>query len=199
MDKVKDLILYQVATNRNYKVGETFVFDKNTKNGQYEKVFNSSFIDGNTRFCDKLYKISKSKFKRFKKSQLFKIAHSLDTYDVILRDLALEDIRKNFYPDYPSRFHSMYLVETIEQALNYFDEKATVKDNSYQLVAVKLNGIIFRAGIKECLVGRCGQSYTYYLEKAKAYWTQDCPKNQAVEVLFEGKAEIVEILKETKP
>ena len=53
MDKVKDLILYQVATNRNYKVGETFVFDKNTKNGQYEKVFNSSFIDGNTRFCDK--------------------------------------------------------------------------------------------------------------------------------------------------
>ena len=35
MDKVKDLILYQVATNRNYKVGETFVFDKNTKNGQF--------------------------------------------------------------------------------------------------------------------------------------------------------------------
>lgn len=197
MEKVKDLILYQVATNRNYKIGETIIFDKNNNNGQFEKVFNSSFIDGNTRICDKLYKISKSKFKRFKKSQLFKIAHSLDTYDVILRDLALEEIRKNFYPAYPSRLHSMYLVETKEQAVNYFNEKATIKDNSYQLVAVKLKGIIFRAGIKECLVSRCGQSYSYYLEKAKEYWSQNCPKNQAVEVLFEGQAEIVEILKET--
>ena len=43
MEQVKDLILYQVATDRNYKVGDKLVFDKFTPNGQFSRVFKTSF------------------------------------------------------------------------------------------------------------------------------------------------------------
>lgn len=36
--QVKDLILYQVATDRNYKVGDKYTFGENP-NGQWQRVF----------------------------------------------------------------------------------------------------------------------------------------------------------------
>lgn len=198
MEKVKDLILYQVATDRNYKVGDKLVFNKNTVTGQYNKVMNLDATFDNKRICDILFKVSKSRFKRISKKQLNEIAYLLDSYDVALRDLAIENVRKELFPDYPSRMHSMYLSENKEQTFEYLKEKATEKGKTYQAVAVKLNGKIFRAGVKDCLVRRSGKSYSYYTEKAKAYWSQKCPKDQALEILFEGEAEIVEILKEVK-
>lgn len=38
MERVKDKIYYQVATDRDYRVGQKLVFDRNTINGQYRKV-----------------------------------------------------------------------------------------------------------------------------------------------------------------
>ncbi len=64
MEKVNGLILYQVATNRNYRVGDKLIFDKNTITGQYEKVMNSSALYKNARMCDYLYKICDSKLKK---------------------------------------------------------------------------------------------------------------------------------------
>ena len=44
---------------------------------------------------------------------------------------------------------------------------------------------------------REGESYSYYLNKAEEYWKQKNLKADEVkEILFEGKAEIVEILDE---
>lgn len=198
MEKVKDLVLYQVATDRNYKVGDKIVFDKSTITGQYEKTMNLIAKDDKGRICDKLYEIANSRFKRLSKKKILEVAILMDAYDVAIRDLAMENVRQQFFPDYPSRMHAMYLSENKAQTLRYMEEKATIKGKTYQAVAVKLNGVIFRAGIKDCMIRRSGQSYSFYEEKAKAYWSQKCPKGQAVEVLFEGEAEIVEILKEIK-
>ena len=46
-------------------------------------------------------------------------------------------------------------------------------------------------------MSREGQSYNYYKRKAISYWKQRGLKDDEVkEVLFEGTAEVVEILKE---
>ena len=67
----------------------------------------------------------------------------------------------------------------------------------FQAVAVKLNGTIFKAG--KVYVSREGKSYNYYKEKAIEYWKQKGLKDEEVkEILFEGTAEIVEILAEYK-
>lgn len=39
MEKVKDLILYQIVKSRKFSIGDKIIFDKNTITGQYKKVF----------------------------------------------------------------------------------------------------------------------------------------------------------------
>ena len=69
------------------------------------------------------------------------------------------------------------------------------KGKHFQAVAVKLNGTIFKAG--KVYMSREGQSYDYYKQKAYGYWSQqDLSDDEVKEVLFEGQAEIVEILEE---
>lgn len=195
MEFVTDLILYQVATDMNYKVGDVFTFDSTTTNGQYNRVFNSTYLHGEDRLSDYVSLVGTKKFKKFKsKQEVLDIGSALEAYDVITKELAIEEVRKELYPEYPSRFHCMYLSENKELAINNVDNffKQNPKGKIYQAVAVKLNGKIFKAG--DVYMSREGQSYNYYKQKAYKYWAQQNP-SFVKEILFEGKAEIVEILK----
>lgn len=197
--KVKDLVLYQVATDRNYKVGDILEFNKDIPNGQFNRVFNTDFKLNNIRPSDEMYAVAKRKLKKFKsKNDIYSIAHILECYDVVIKEIALEEVRKELFPNLPSRLHCMYLSISKEIALKNVKSMANSKEKNgkhFQAVAVKLNGTIFKAG--KVYVSREGESYAYYKEKAKAYWKQRGLKDEDVkEVLFEGTAEIVEILDE---
>lgn len=201
MEKVKDLILYQVATDRNYKVGDKIVFNKDTQNGQYNRVYNSSFKLGSKRLSDEMYDVAKRKIKKFKaKEDIFTIAHKLEAYDVLVKELAIEEVRQAHFKDFPSRLHCMYLSINKELALKNIHSMATSREKKgkqFQAVAVKLNGKIFKAG--RTYMSREGESYNYYREKAFDYWNQqNLTDSEVKEVLFEGTAEIVEILEEIR-
>lgn len=201
MEKVKDLILYQVATDRGYKVGDVLNFDKKTENGQYNRVFKSSFKLREVRLADEMYSVAKRKFKKFSsKNDIYEIAHKLEAYDVLVKEIALEEVRKEKFKDYPSRLHCMYLSINKEIALKNLKEMALSREKNgknFQAVAVKLNGIIYKAG--KVHMQREGESFAYYKEKALSYWSQNnVSDDEITEVLFEGKAEIVEILGEIK-
>ncbi len=198
MEEVKDLILYQVATDRFFKVGDKIKFDKTINNGQYQRVYNSPFQKENIRMSDFVYSHAKRKFFRLKRDDLYDIAHCLDFYDLTIRELAMEDVRKELYPNYPSRLHCMYLsiskdvvLENMKSMINSNEKKGTF----FQAIAVKLNGKIFKAG--NAYMPRTGQSYNYYREKAIEYWSQSNIQDDKVkEILFEGEAEITEIFDE---
>lgn len=200
MEQVKDLILYQVATDRNYKVGDKLVFDKFTPNGQFSRVFKTPFKLDGKRPCDILYNIAGHRFKRLKKNQLYELAHILEYYDVFVKELALEEVRSESFADYPSRLHCMYLSISKDIALQNIEAMAKnreKKGSQFQAVAVKLNGKIFKAG--KFYMSRESESYEQYKEKSYSYWVQKDLKDEEVkEVLFEGEAEIVEIIKEIK-
>ncbi len=90
----------------------------------------------------------------------------------------------------------MYLSETKEESLDNINKMAKgTHDKNLQVVAVKLNGKIFKAGNSFSKISREGQSYSYYLQRAKEYWTHES-KDNPLEILFEGKAEIIEIIEE---
>ncbi|MFQ6724247.1 MAG: DUF2441 domain-containing protein [Clostridia bacterium] len=197
--KVKDLILYQVATDRNYKVGDILTFNKDIPNGQSNRVFNTDFRLNGGRPSDEMYYVAKRKFKKFKsKEDIYSISHILEYYDVTVKEMAIEEVRKEYFPNLPSRLHCMYLSLTKDIALRNLKSMAESREKNgknFQAVAVKLNGTIFKAG--KVYMSREGQSYNYYKEKAVSYWKKKVLKDEEVkEVLFEGTAEIVEILKE---
>lgn len=199
MEKVKDLILYQVATDRNYKVGDIIKFNKKTNNGMFERVYNTTFLLNNIRLADELYACAERKFKKFKnKEDIYQIAHKLQIYDVLVKELAIEEVRQIHCPDFPSRLHCMYLSLNKDIVLKNIVSMANNPERNgkhFQAIAVKLNGKIFKAG--KVYMSREGQSYNYYKNKALKYWQQDNLDNSEVkEILFEGTAEVVEILDE---
>lgn len=192
MEKVKNKIFYQVATNKSYKVGQILEFNKNTNNGQYLKTFraNSQFKDG--RAADFLFRFGRKKLRFLKREDCFKLAHIIDDYDVALRDLAIEQVRMAKYPDYPSRLHCMYLSpdkQTAIDNLNNFIKRDG--KGCFQVIAVKCSGNIFKV---EKNIERAGASFEEYLAEAEKFWEQKIKTANAI--LFEGIAEIVEIIKE---
>ena len=132
------------------------------------------------------------------KSLVIDMAKSLSESDFVLRELAAEEVRKEKYSDYPSRLNCMFLSEKREVALENlktFYQKGF--GTHFQAIAVKLEGRLFYARSKG--LQRNGSSYGEYLRIADEYWSQDQNSTEEVkEILFEGKAEVVEIMEEYK-
>lgn len=189
MEKVKDLILYQIAKSKKFSVGDKITFNEKTITGQYRKVFQTKFQIENIRLSNIAYE---KQHRKLLKKNILTFAHLCDEYDFVVRELATEKIRKEFYPDCPSRLHCMYLSLSRQTALKNFEKS---KEPHLQAIAVKLNGKIHKCG--NVMLDRNGGSFEDYEKTAHEYWKQENVKDEDVkEILFEGKAEIVEIMDE---
>lgn len=196
MKKVKDLILYQVATDRHYAKGDILTFGKQM-NVQGERTFNTSFTQDNIAWHEKGFEYANSKKILKDKNLVIALSKNLAEADFVIRELAMENARKEIAPNAPSRLFAMFLTaekENVIKGVENFYKKGF--GTFFQAVAVKLNGVI-HIGYKG--IGRFGKSYQEYYDLAKQYWTQPQDKmDGADEILFEGEAEIVEILKEVQ-
>lgn len=193
--EVKNLILYQVATDRYYKVGDKFVFGKQLNYQGARVLDGDKLIKG--RLYDSGYNYVNKKFKLAPKNNLvLNLSEQLEEYDFIVRELAFEEVRKQSYSNCPSRLRCMFLTDSKEQCLKgvkTFYQKG--HGTFFQAVAVKLTGTLFYA-ISECAI-RAGLSYNDYVKMAHKYWSQSQEQTDTIkEILFEGEAEIVEILDE---
>ena len=193
--KVKDLILYQVATDRFYKVGDKLEFGKEY-NGQGRRVvFGENLSSG--RVYDDGYKYVNKKLKLFPQNSLvLKLSKQLEEYDFVMRELAFESVRKAGFVNCPSRLKCMFLTDDKKACVNNlktFCQRGFGK--FFQAVAVKVTGNVFYSYSKD--VKRLGCSISDYSEMAKNYWSQEQKMDLPVtEILFEGKAEVVEIIEE---
>lgn len=193
--KVKDLVLYQVATDRNYKVGDKFYFG-NTPNGQELLCKDYSCVEnGKPLHQAVMEKLNNNE--EVDKSTIKQLASCLSQSDFAIRELALEDVRCEKFPHLPSRFRCMFLTDKKElclAGLKIFPKKGHGK--LFQAVKVKLTGEAFF--VRENAIGRFGLSYNEYKEKALEYWNQKESEKPVQEILFVGDVEILEILDEIK-
>ena len=192
--KVKDLIMYQISTDRRYKVGDKLEFGKEY-NFQGQRVLNGAKLE-KRRTYDEGYSFVDSKKIFANKNLVLRLSEQLEEYDFTLRELAFEEVRKIEFKDYPSRLKCMYLIDNKESCLkNLKNIHHKGHGTFFQVVAVKLNGNVFYATSKN--VRRSGFSFNDYYEMAREYWSQDQKSNLPInEILFEGKAEIVEVIEE---
>lgn len=193
--EVKDLVLYQVATDRNYKVGDVLHFGEED-NFQAYRVWNSKLYDDKGRFAKQGYDFVQSKKIFANKKLVKKLSKAIEEADFIIRELAIEEVRKTKYPDEPSRLRCMFLTDSKEDCLKgvkTFYQKG--HGSHFQAIAVRLNGKVFYA--KEKAIGRWGLSYKEYSKLADEYWSQNQNSNVKIqEILFEGEAEVIEIMDE---
>ena len=201
MKKVKDLIMYQ-ATTRDYKVGDIIEFGKE-RNFQAQRVFNTNYrMDGAENgmaemFLDEKLK-KKKKTLKLKREEAKSINNILWSYGFSMRELGYEICRQLYHKNEPSRLTSMFLCEKAEEAKCYLTTaKQKGKDTDTKVVGVKLNGKILKTS--NMFNRRDGKSLDEFIEQAHDYWKgvgDDFADTKSVEFLFEGTAEIVEIIRE---
>ena len=175
------MIFYHVISDRPKTLHQHFVVDDEHPNGVHDRVYEQM-----NRVEDVL--------NNPEKYNEVEIDHSLG---VALRELALEKVRKEKYPDYPSRMASLYVSRTYEEAVRWADYFVKLGRKTYSVAKIETNGRVFYGDAYKCFDGTNSEEENIRL--AEIYWKNEPNEDgrePIVEVLVDGDIEIVEIMKE---
>jgi len=174
-------IFYHVVTEKPMRLNQEIVFDENNHSGVYKRVYDLE---------DKVKNI----YKNSHKYSDIELDHHTK---VALRELALEEIRIKYYPNYPSRLASLYVSKTLEEALVWYEYFNKIGRPTYQIVKVSVDGVIFTGDGCNCFEGTLNKEYN--LEQAKVYWEgkkNNKGKKPIYETIVAGKIKVIEIIKQ---
>lgn len=170
---------YHVVTEKPMYVGQHIVFGENHHNGVWQRVIEKSDIVSDIYNNPKKYKD-------------IELEHHTS---VALRELALEQVRVEKYPNYPSRMACLYVSKTLEEAEKWFDYFFGLGRPTFQIVKLKVNGNVFYGDAEKCFDGKLSEKENLIL--AEKYWKNtDFNENSIIEMLVDGDIEVVEIVKE---
>lgn len=196
MKKVKDLILYQ-ATTRDYKVGDILEFGNN-RNYQAERVFATDYkmYGAENNMAEMFLEQKLKRKKKLKKEETRQVCDILWNYGFVMREIGYEICRQKYHSSEPSRLSCMFLCDNIEDAKCYLSTAKTKQGTTKpKVVAVKLNGKILKTSNSFNMRG--GKSIDEFVEQAHLYWNgidDSFEDTKSIEYLFEGVAEVVEII-----
>lgn len=106
----------------------------------------------------------------------------------INRELIFESIRKEFYPELPSRQKCIWLIPNNEESLKFWED--IIEKKHQRIFKVTVDGNIHRTAQKWLIGGTF--SIIKWNELAHSYWKGEDNGNFNDEILFEGKIKIIE-------
>lgn len=173
--------VYHVVTDRPMHLGQRIIFDETNHNGVYQRV------------KDQL-------------AAVHDIYSNPSNYDaktlehhtrVALRELALEEVRKRSYPEYPSRLNCLYVSDCIEDAEKWAELFIDWGRPTYSIVKLRVRGNCFTGDANNCFYGDVKEAKNLLL--AERYW-KNLPNLQGKlpikETLVDGHIEVIQIIKE---
>lgn len=175
------MIAYHVVTDRPMTVGQQIIFDETHHSGVYHRVQDKlgivQAIYANPNQYD---------------------AEALEHHTAVaLRELALEEVRKEKYPMYPSRLSCLYVSETLEEAERWGEFFARLGRPTYHIVKLAINGRCFVGDAAKCFRGQPDQMDN--LRLAERYWqnhSDNSDEPPIKEMLVDGQITVLEIIKE---
>ena len=115
---------------------------------------------------------------------------------VALRELAMEQVRRELFPDYPSRMSCLYVSRSLEEARRWATFFAEIGRPTYAVVKLECRGRIFLGDAEKCFPGMPDAERNKAL--AMEYWKQ--PQEEAptgvCEVLVDGEIKVLEIMEQ---
>lgn len=175
------MIFYHVVSDRPKKAGQHILLDGEHPNGVHDRVY--AQLD-----------IVEDIYKNPGKYEGTELSHEVD---VALRELALEEVRRQKYPQYPSRMASLYVSETYEEAERWGDYFARLGRPTYCVAKIEVDGGCFYGDAYKCFDGSISREEN--LRLAELYWQNGVNEDghaPITEVLVDGDIRFVEILKE---
>lgn len=161
--------LYHAVTERPMSVGQKILFDETHHNGVYARVTAyQNFIAGRD---DPLLDLIRSDPENWKQ--------------VALRELALEKIRLEEFPQYPSRMACLYASRSFEEACKWAEFFKKIGRKAYGVVMLSVEGHAFDGNALNCFDGTDDEPEN--LRLARLYW-QNAPseKEPIIETIVDG-------------
>ncbi|EEM16741.1 hypothetical protein bpmyx0001_23670 [Bacillus pseudomycoides DSM 12442] len=109
-----------------------------------------------------------------------------------IREVIVEMVRLQEYPEYPSRLSCLYAAKSYEDALKWKELFDSYNRKVLQIVKLRVIGNSFE-GDGNLLPKEDGVPFSRKIEQAKEYWKGNV-KNELPELLINGKIEVVEII-----
>lgn len=176
-----ELIVYHVVTERPMKQGQHILFDQEHHNGVYARVMEKRKLA--EEICAHPEKYAGTPLEH----------HTA----VALRELAMEEARRESFSQYPSRMACLYVSETLQEAEDwaaFFAEDC--KRPTYHIVKLRVRGNVFSGDACNCFDGSPDRERNLAL--ARNYW-QNGPNGEGrpvKELLVDGDIEVMEIIRE---
>lgn len=172
-------IFYHVVTERQLLPGQTINFDSQ-KSGVYQRVIEKEKIVLDIYNHPNKY-----------------IESNLDHHTkVALRELALEEVRKEKFPNYPSRLKSLYVSKSIKEAQMWADSFITQGRKVFAIVTVRTDGNSFTGDAYNCFEGTINHNIN--LSLAHKYWNNEInlsQKEPIYETIIDGNITVIRTIK----
>ena len=180
---MEEIYVYHVVTEKPMKLGQKILFDKNNHNSVYSRVMTFKSIIAGENVHGELSDLIKLDLNKWGK--------------VAYRELALEKVRCEEYPNYPSRLSCLYTSRTLDEAEKWAEFFQNIGREVYSIIKLKVNGNIFDGDACNCFDGTIDEEDN--IKKARQYWKMDNEtENPVIETLVDGEITVVEIVR-TKP
>lgn len=111
-----------------------------------------------------------------------------------IREVIVEMVRLQEYPEYPSRLSCLYAAKSYEDALKWKDLFDSYNRKVLQLVKLRVRGSVFESD-GTLLPKEDAVPFSVKIEQARTYWKGNAEK-ELPELLVNGKIEVVEIIED---
>ncbi len=180
---MENLIVYHVVTGRAMHVGQEFILDESHPNGVYCRVMEKLPLVLDIYAHPERYR-----------------ADELEHHTAVaLRELAMETVRRERFPAYPSRLGCLYGSEREEEAIKWAKLFVEWGRPTYHVVKLHVHGARFVGDANNCF-----QAVTDLQENlvlAERYWRNEPNLQKAApirELLVAGTIRVLSIVKEIR-
>ena len=187
----KELYVYHIVTRKKMRIGQ--IFDKNHKNTLYSFFFEKEHLNSKGEdFFHILHEHYSSEGMSLNiEDANVAIKYAGQTIRAI-REVIVEMVRLQEYPEYPSRMSCLYATKKYEDVLKWKELFISFDRKVLQIVKLRVIGNSFE-GDGNLLPKEDGVPFSRKIEQAREYWRGNV-NNDLPELLIDGEIEVVEII-----
>lgn len=188
-----ELYVYHIVTRKKMSLGQIITFNKNENNALYRFFFEREQLNSKGEdFIQILQGHDTNEGLNLNKENTEVAIKYVDQTIRAIREVIVEMVRLQEYPEYPSRLSCLYAAKSYEDALKWKKLFDSYNRNVLQIVKLRVIGNSFE-GDGNLLPKEDGAPFAQKIEQAKEYWKGNVT-NELPELLINGKIEVVEII-----
>jgi len=192
---MKELYVYHLVTRKKMSVGQIINFDKKQKNTLYSFFFEREQLNSKGEdFIQILQGHYTNDGLNLSKENADVAVKYADQTIRAIREMIVEMVRLQEYPEYPSRMSCLYATKDYKDVLKWKELFYSYNRKVLQIVKLRVIGNSFE-GNGNLLPKNDAAPFSRKIDQAREYWLGNV-KNELPEILIDGKIEVVEVIED---